>query len=424
MKILIAYYVIFTGRNMEFKRLPTLRDIDLRGAKVLVRVDFNNPLNEEGDIIDDSRLRAHLETIDYLISEGAATVLVTHQGRPGNKDFASLEKHRDRLEELLGSEVKFIEDVMGPAALSGIRELKSGEVLLLDNLRFVSEEIIEAPPEKQVNTYLVRRLSKLFNYFVFDAFATSHRSQPSIVGFPMALPSVIGALMEKEIEALKKVMTSQSKPRVYVLGGAKVRDTIKIVEFLTKNKVADRVLTCGLVGLVFHVAKGGRVSSEVMKTLEEWGFLTLFPRARKVLLSGAPVDTPYDYLVLRGDGEVAEDPVHSLSGRPMDIGPYTLGMYTEMIKEASVVVMRGPAGVIEDERFKGGTESLLRAALSSSAYVVIGGGHLGALVKDVPKSGRVHVSTGGGALLVALSGEPLPALEALQVSARKFFGWD
>ncbi len=408
---------------MPVAGIPTLDDVNVSGKKVLVRVDFNVPLSVDGEILDDSRIRAHAPTIKRLLDAGAAVVLASHQGRPGTKDFTDLSRHRDVLQDVLGMEVKFIDDVIGPAAREAIKGLRPGEVLLLDNLRFISEELIEAAPEVQARTYLVRRLAGLFDYFVFDAFATAHRSQPSIVGFPMVLPSVMGDLMKAEVSALERVTKETEPPRVFVLGGAKVRDTIRIIEYLTRNKIADRILTSGLVGLTFHVAKGGPLRSPVMKMLEEKGLLSLVHRARRVLLSGAPVDTPYDYVVLKPDGSVEEQPVHYLTGMPMDIGPYTASMYSALIKEANVVVMRGPAGVVEDPRFRRGTETLLQAAIESRAFVVIGGGHLGAMLKGFRRAG-MHISTGGGALLIALSGEPLPAIEALKASAKKFFGGD
>ncbi len=402
-------------------KFRTLDEVDLSNKKVLVRVDFNSPIDSTGKILDDSRIKAHATTLRKLVSMGAAIVIITHQGRPGESDFTTLEEHASRLSKILGMDVKFVNDVIGPTAINEIKNLRSGEVLMLDNVRFVSEELLEAEPETQAKTYLVRRLSPHFNFFVFDAFATAHRSQPSIVGFPVVLPSLIGELMKVELEALEKSINSNEPPRLYVLGGAKVRDTLKIVEYLTKKRIAERILTSGLVGLTFHVAKGGRAGKKLLKFLEEKGLMTLIPIARKLILSGAPVDTPYDVKVLKDDGSVVEEPINVADGIPVDIGSYTISMYSELIKDASVVVMRGPAGYVEDPRFRTGTEELLKAALNSSAFVVIGGGHLGAFVKE-PLRKNVHVSTGGGALLIALSGEPLPALTALEISTKKFFG--
>ncbi len=405
---------------MKPPKLPSIYDVDLNGKKVLIRVDFNCPIGNDGEILDDSRIKAHVTTVKKVIEGGAAAVLISHQGRPGEEDFVTLEKHGVFLSKYLGLEVKFVPDVMGPTAINEISKLKPGEVLLLDNLRFVSEEIIEAVPEVQAKTFLVRRLAPHFDYFVFDAFATAHRSQPSIVGFPMVLPSIMGSVMKKELDALSKVFEASEGPRLFLLGGAKVQDTIKIIEFLTKNKVADRILTVGLVGLFFHVAKGGRISDESLKVLESKGLLTLIPRGRKIILSGAPVETPYDYVVLTSNGDVKEEPVYSMSGKALDIGSYTISMYSELIKDAGLVVMRGPAGYIEDSRFQKGTTELLNAALRSNAFVIIGGGHLGAMVSDGVRQ-NIHVSTGGGALLIYLSGEPLPAINALVESTKKFF---
>ncbi|MFN3268493.1 MAG: phosphoglycerate kinase, partial [Zestosphaera sp.] len=227
---------------LEFTRFPTIDDFELSRKKVLVRVDFNSPIDKDGKIMDDSRIRAHRQTLLALINYGAAVVVITHQGRPGDNDFITLEPHAEKLEEVLGVKVKFVSDVIGPAAIEAIQGLNAGEILLLDNIRLVSEELIEAEPEKHAKTYLVRRLSPLFDYFVFDAFATSHRSQPSIVGFPVVLPTLVGYIMKSELEALNKSILSSESPRLFVLGGAKVRDTIKIIEFLTRKRIADRIL--------------------------------------------------------------------------------------------------------------------------------------------------------------------------------------
>lgn len=408
---------------MDLTRYPHIDEVELAKKKVLVRVDFNSPIGKDGKMMDDSRIRAHLTTLKKMMEAGAATVIMTHQGRPGDDDFVTLEAHVERLREVIGADVKFVNDVIGPSALKAVEGLGEGEVLLLDNVRLVSEELIEAEPEKQARTYLVRKLSPLFTYYVFDAFATAHRSQPSIVGFPVVLPSLVGDVMKQELEALEKSLSGSETPRLFVLGGAKVRDTIKIVEFLTRKRAADRILTTGLVGLTFHVAKGGRAGKSLLRFLEEKGLTTLIPMARRVVLSGAPIDTPYDVKVIKEGGRVAEEPINTADGVPVDVGSYTTLMFSEMIKEASVVVMRGPAGYVEDPRFRAGTLELLKAALESKAHVVIGGGHLGSMINEVgvKREGSVYVSTGGGALLIALSGEVLPALKALEISYRKFF---
>jgi len=407
--------------SLKIHRLPTLRDIDITGKKVFMRIDINVPIDPETlTILDDRRIRVHAKIIREVVEKyNPALVLASHQGRPGEPDFTTLEKHAELLRKYSGLDINFVEDVIGPKAREEIRELKPGEVLLLDNLRLVSEEVIEASPEKQSYTIMVRRLAPLFDVYVNDAFATAHRSQPSIVGFPLVLPSAIGPLFEKEINALKKVFDNYESPRIFVLGGAKVSDMLRVIENLAVNKLADRILTTGLVAQVFLVAKGVDIGKENMKLLEERGVLPLIPRARRILLKGAPIETPIDFKVLVKN-DVVNKHVGAVEGLIADIGDATINMYSEFIREARVVVMRGPAGVIEDERFRKGTEMLLKAALESSAFVLIAGGHLGSMVGDDVISERVHVSTAGNAILLYLSGEVLPAIKALELSAKMF----
>lgn len=411
--------------SLRVPKIPVLDDISPRGKKVLLRVDFNSPINPEtGEILDTTRIQAHVPTIRELLESDNAVVLLSHQGRPGEDDFTTLEPHSRVLERLLNTHVEFVEDVIGPEARRRIEALKPGEILVLDNTRFVSEEIIEGLPEKQAKTFFVRRLAPMFDYYVNDAFATAHRSQPSIVGFPVVLPSAAGRLMEREVEALARTFNPEESPKIFVLGGGKVHDSIRIIENLVRNKVADRILTTGLLAELFLVAKGVDLGEQNMRLLEEKGILALVPRARKILLAGAPIETPIDFVVLKDDGEVRQEPAYSLSGLVRDIGTNTVKVYSELMNEAKIIVMRGPAGVIEDKRFRAGTYSLIKAALASKAFVVFGGGHFNVLISELDVNvDNAHLSTGGGALLLFLAGEPLPALEALSLSAKKFLGW-
>jgi len=404
-------------------QLPTLRDLDITGKKVFMRIDINVPFDSETEtILDDRRIRVHARVIREVVEKyQPALVLGSHQGRPGEPDFTTLEKHADLLRKYSGLHVKFVDDVMGPKAREEIEKLKPGEVLLLDNLRLVSEEVIEASPEKQSYTIFVRKLAPLFDAYVNDAFATAHRSQPSIVGFPLVLPSAIGLLFEREVSALKKVFDNYESPRIFVLGGVKVADMLRVIENLVVNKLADRILTTGLLAQVFLVAKGVDIGQENLRVLEERGVLPLIPRARRVLLRGAPIETPIDFKVLV-NGNVLNKQIGAVEGVIMDIGENTVNMYSEFIREARVVVMRGPAGVIEDERFRKGTEMLLKKAFESNAFVLIAGGHLGSMIGDRVVSGNFHVSTAGNAILLLLSGEVLPAFKALELSAKMFLG--
>lgn len=398
-------------------KVPTLDDIRPEGSRVLVRIDINSPVDSSGKLLDASRIRAHYETIKELVDRGNSLVLASHQGRPGDDDFVSLRAHAEAMKEVLGINVKFVEDVIGPYAREAIRGLKGGEVALLENLRLVSEEIIEAPPEQQAKTFLVRALAPLFNYFVNDAFATAHRSQPSIVGFPMVLPSAAGRLMERELLAISRILNEAESPKVFALGGSKVSDTLKIIENLTKKRMADRILTGGLVAELFAVAKGLNIGKQNMQILESKGILGLVPKARRILLAGAPVEIPVDFLTEGPGGEVKSEPATRVSGVIKDIGEATIGIYSSFLREAKVATLRGPMGVIEDERFREGTKALIRAAVEGSGYTIIGGGHLISAVDSGVSGERVHVSTGGGALLIFLSGDSLPAVEALSMGA-------
>ncbi|BDB97423.1 phosphoglycerate kinase [Saccharolobus caldissimus] len=392
-------------------------DIDLHSKKVLLRVDINSPVSENGKILDDSRIKAHVVTIKELLNNGNSVVLISHQGRPGDKDFISLEEHAKILSQHLGEEVTFIDDVIGPYARESIKKLESKRVLLLDNIRLISEELIEAPPQQHAKTFLVRKLAPLFDAYVNDAFATAHRSQPSIVGFPLVLPSAAGRVMEREVSALARIFNPEDSPKIFVLGGGKVHDTIRIIENLVRRRIADRILTGGLVAELFAVAKGMNLNPKNMEILEKLGILSLVPRARKLLLSGAPIEIPVDYKV-ENNGSVSEEPSNRINGIIKDIGTTTAEIYSSFIKEAKVVVLRGPMGVIEDERFKDGSKSVLKAALEGQGYVIIGGGHMVSVLDKGSNldSSKVHISTGGGALLLFLSGEKLPALEALSLS--------
>ncbi|WP_238026869.1 MULTISPECIES: phosphoglycerate kinase [Metallosphaera] len=401
--------------------IPTLDDLNFVNSKVLVRIDINSPVDSKtGKLLDDSRIKAHVETIRELVNRGNGVVLVSHQGRPGDNDFTDLEEHSRLLQKHLDMEVEFVGDVMGPYARERIKNMKLGSVLLLDNVRFVSEELIEASPLQHSKSFLVRRLQPLFQGYVNDAFATAHRSQASLVGFPLVLRSSAGRVMEKEVSALAKVFNEGEEPKVFIMGGGKVLDSLRIIENLVKRRLADRILTGGLIAELFAVAKGLDLGKDNLQVLEKAGVLSLIPRARKLLLSGAPVEIPVDFKVEKG-GQVYEEPASKVTGVIKDVGSTTVGIYSSFIRDAKIIVMRGPMGVIEDERFRESSRALLRNSLESPGYLIVGGGHMISLLGGVGPldSSKVHVSTGGGALLLFLAGERLPALEALDISARE-----
>ena len=391
---------------------------------VLVRVDFNVPvkLNDSGDltILDHRRIVAHRDTVSRLVDCNNKVVLVSHQGRPGTSDFTELEKHAEVASRLYGMDIKWLPDVAGPYALDEIGKMGRGQVVLLDNIRLYSEELIEAPPSIHARSLLVRRLSSVVDFYVNDAFATAHRSHASIVGFPYVRPGLAGLLMEKELTAVSMIFDPSVSPKLFILGGGKVHDTLRIIENLFRNRVAERILTGGLVAELFLVAKGINLGQPNLELLESMGILSLVPRARNLLLKGAPVETPVDFITIK-NGAVSSEPVTGVTGLIRDIGPETRRMYRELIRGAALVVLRGPMGVVEEPRFRQGTFELIKGAIDTSSFTIIGGGHINVLVEGIElNEKRVHTSTGGAALLTLLSGEPLPALQALRLSKKKF----
>ena len=411
--------------SIRVPEIYTMDNFDFGGKKVLVRVDFNSPVDPHtGTLINVDRIVEHSKTIKELVEKGAAVVVVSHQGRPGEKDFISLEQHAKVLSKNLGFEVKFIDDVFGPKAREEIKKLKPNEVLVLDNLRLCSEEVIERPPGLQTRTFLVRKLAPLFNIFVLDAFAAAHRSQPSLVGFPVVLPSCAGRVMEKEVKALQRIFSGEERPIIFILGGAKLSDSVRIIEFLLKNNAADKILVTGLLSLLLLYAKDEDIGRDNVRVLEDKGALSLVYKAKHILRKyGDKIELPIDYAV-DVKGERTNKPLGEVNGRAKDIGENTIKKYSEILKEAKIVVLRGPAGVIEEPQFSIGSIELAKAAIEYGSFIVFGGGHMRIIAERINamNNEKVHVSTGGGALLMFLSGEPLPALEALEISAKMFRG--
>ncbi|MEM2908204.1 MAG: phosphoglycerate kinase, partial [Candidatus Hadarchaeales archaeon] len=388
---------------------------------VLVRVDMNSPIDPRtGEILDDARIRECAPTIEELARKGAKVVVLAHQGRPGDEDFTTLERHAKKLEEVLGFPVKYIEDILGPAARESIRGLRSGEVLVLENIRFCAEENLNRLPEEQARTHLVRKLAELVDIYVNDAFGAAHRSQPSLVGFGELLPTVAGRLMERELRGLSRAL-SPERPCIYVLGGAKVDDSLKIIENVLGKGMADEVLTGGLVGQTFMAAERD-IGEPNLKLLLERGFEGEIQRARKLLLShGDRIRVPLDVVVDDG-GRPKEIAVEELpTNLPIcDIGSRTIQMYSETIIRAGTVVANGPLGIFEKPAFARGTFEVLKAMANSKAFTILGGGHVVAAARAAGVIERIkHVSTGGGACIAFLSGEPMPVVEMLTKAKQK-----
>jgi phosphoglycerate kinase len=392
--------------------LRTLADLDAAGATLGVRVDINSPL-AGGELADDSRVRAHLETLSELLDRGARVAVLAHQGRPGGDEFATLASHAARLDELLDAPVDYCDATFTAAARERIDALEDGECVVLENTRFYSEEYMEFDPEAAADTHLVRRLAPALDAFVNDAFAAAHRSQPSLVGFPHRVPGYAGRVMEQELEVLGSIESTPT-PRVYALGGAKIVDSLDVARSVLERGLADHVLVSGIVGNAFLLADGVQLGAASAHVVNERSDRAV-KRAGDLLDEfGSRIHLPRDVAVER-DGERVELDLGALPSQnaAMDIGAKTIAAYGELLDDAGTAVLNGPAGVFEDERFATGTRELYEAATRSD-YSIVGGGDTAAALRRLGVEGFDHVSTGGGAALRMLTGEPLPAVEVLR----------
>lgn len=410
----------------------TLDDINVTGKIVLARFDMNSPLDPKTrEPIDITRIEESVPTIKELIEKGARIIILVHQGSDIEyQNFASVEPHSKMLSKLLNKTVNYIDDICGPAAREKINSMESGEILMLENVRFMAEEMtlfetkLNLTPEEQSKTRIVQKLSPLANFYLNDAFAAAHRSQPTLVGMEEVLPSIMGRLMEKEIFSLDRLLRKPKKPCIFILGGAKIQDAFLMFNTIFDNNVADFVLATGLFSHVMLLAKGiglGEPSEELIKkkNLEEF-----IDKSKRILDKyGDKIKLPVDFGYI-DSGNRKELMIKDLplsNNILMDIGSKTINEYKKIISEAKTIFFNGPAGVFEEDKAEMGTKSLLIAIADSSAFSAVGGGDtITALNKYSLLDQMSYVSTGGGALIRFLSGEELPVIKALKKSAKKF----
>ena len=394
----------------------TLDDFELKGKTVFLRVDMNCPIDPETmEISGTKRIEEATETVEAL--SDAKVVVASHQGRVGNKDYTGMEKHGKVLERLLKKDIKYVQDVIGSAAQNEIKNLKNGEVLLLDNLRLCAEENYEFSPSDAAKTIMVQRLAKLFDLCVLDSFPSAHRSHPSIVGFPKVLPACAGRIVEREVRKLDEIMTVAKAPHVIVLGGAKVLDRLEAIKLLIKNGRADHVLLTGLIGNVFMRAQGRIKSALGIKREEE-----IVAKAHSLIGEYPDVfSTPVDVAVDK-DGSRVELDVRDVNKGDLvyDLGPKTIEHYNKIISGAGTVFISGPPGFFEKEQFSYGTKALLEGVANSMATTIVSGGHLTSALKRYGLIEKInHISTAGGALVLYLTGERLPMIQSLEDAAKR-----
>lgn len=382
----------------------TIRDIDPAGKKVLVRCDFNVPM-EGGKITDDRRIREALPTIQYLLEKRAAVILASHLGRPkGVTPEFTLKPVAKRLSELLKRDVASSPDCVGPEAKKLTEDLKPGEALLLENVRF-------HPEEEKNDPEFANQLASLADLYVNDAFGTAHRAHASTEGVAHLLPGVAGFLIEKEIKFLGQAVENPKRPFVAIMGGSKVKDKIALIDNLLPK--VDKILVGGGMVFTFFKAQG----KEIGKSLLDEGSVDYCVRLLKE--SGNKIVLPTDVVVAEEFKDTAAHRVVSSDAIPndmigLDIGP-SVSTFAEIIKGAGVVLWNGPMGVFEMDAFADGTKAVANAMASSQALTIVGGGDSAAAVDKFGVADKMsHVSTGGGASLEFLEGKILPGIAALQ----------
>ena len=393
---------------MNYKK-KTILDADLKCKKVLCRCDFNVPTNDEGVITDDSRIRKSLPTIQYLLEQGAAVILCSHKGRPKNgyEEKFSLKVVQQRLQELLGIPVALADDIVGPKAQEMAAALQPGQVLLLENVRFMKGET-------KNDMELAKQYAALAEVFVNDAFGSCHRAHSSTVGVASFLPAYSGLLVKKELDIMGKAISDPNRPLVLIMGGSKVSDKIGVIDHMLS--LADHIIIGGGMSYTFTAAQGGKIGTSLCET-ESFGYcLELLKKAEE---QGVKIHLPVDTVaadhfaadaepVLFDEGQIPDN----MMG--LDIGPKTREIYADIIKNAGTVIWNGPMGVFEFPAFAAGTQAVAKAMAESPAVTIVGGGDSAAAVEQMGYSDQItHVSTGGGASLEFFAGAELPGVAAL-----------
>lgn len=387
----------------------TIKDIDLTGKKVFVRCDFNVPMDENQTITDNTRIVAALPTIRYLLDQGCKIILASHLGRPKGEvkpEFSLLPVAKE-LAKLLGKEVIMAKDVIGEDAMTKAANLKSGEILLLENVRFHREETDNDPE-------FAKKLASMAEVFVNDAFGTAHRAHASTTGIADYLPAVSGFLIEKELKFLGGALENPERPFVAILGGAKVSDKIGVIDSLLER--VDTLMIGGGMAYTFFKAQGYEVGNSICELDKLELAKDLMEKAKQ---KGVKFLLPVDNRVAQTISEEAESKIVKSSQIPenwegLDIGPETIDIYTKELQEAKTVVWNGPVGFSEISQFATGTNSIAKALAKIDAVTIIGGGDSAAAVERSGLADQMtHISTGGGASLEFLEGKKLPGIECL-----------
>lgn len=409
----------------ESGKFFTLDSFDLKGKTVLLRLDLNSPIHPiTGEILSESRLKSHVRTINDLKS--SRVVILAHQSRPGKNDFISLREHSRRLQRLVGRKITFVDSLFNSSAVNEISKMKDGDILMLENTRFYSEDVSIDSTDYDIleSTNFVKNLSQVTDYFVNDAFPAIHRPQTSLIGFTRLMPNIAGRLIQTEIEALDRFLKGHEKPKIAILGGAKIDDSIAVSRSFLEKDIVKTIIAGGVVGNAFLMAKGANIGKKnkdfIIKNNRNHEKLIAIC---KELLEKYPdrIILPVDSIlnpsrrILKTEESVPDDEIMA------DIGPETANIFRDAIAKAKGIFINGPMGMYEIAEYAGGTLDIFMAVSEARAIKIAGGGHTISVLESLNVMDKVdHVSTGGGALISYLSGEKMPVLEALKLSYKHF----
>lgn len=386
----------------------TMKDIDVKGQRVFVRVDFNVPM-ADGAITDETRIRAAIPTIEYLVEQGAKVILASHLGRPKGevKEDMRLTAVGIRLAELMGKPVTKLDESIGQAVEEAVANMQDGDILLLENVRFHAGE------EKNDPT-LAQQFAQLADIYVNDAFGAAHRAHASTEGIAKHIPAVSGFLMQKELDVLGKALSNPEHPFTAIIGGAKVKDKIGVIESLLEK--VDHLIIGGGLSFTFIKAQGHDIGKSL---LEEDKIELAKSFIEKAKAKGVQLHMPVDAVVANEFSQDAETQIVDVDAIPpdwmgLDIGPKTAANYAEVIKNSKLIIWNGPMGVFEMDKFANGTKTVADAMATTAGYTVIGGGDSAAAVEKFEVADKMdHISTGGGASLELMEGKELPGIVAL-----------
>ncbi len=412
------------SNNLGFK---SLEELDVTNKKVLLRLDINSPIDVKTKrIVNTNRIDKSLRTLNYLKDKGAKVAIIAHQGDTLDyQNLISLSEHASILSNKMNAKVDYIDDVCGPAAIEKVNNLKSGEFIILGNLRYLGEELstfensVKLTEEQMLSNYLVRSLTPHFDVYINDAFSAAHRNAPSMVAFQKVLPSAAGYLFFDEISTLKKIKDNPTSPCIFVLGGAKISDAFSMMEEVLNKKIADSILTCGVTGEVFLIAKGIYLGKKVEEFIKNRGLENFVKEAKELLNKyGDRIIVPLDLAYENNNNRVVVQISENIGDHLYaDIGDLTISLYKDLIEKANTIFVNGPAGMYENPILEKGTKEILIAIANAKGFSVVGGGDsVSATAKFTDSSKMNYICTAGGAMVRYLSGKKLPLISAMENS--------